>query len=146
MRVPPEIENVEDIPSDWEPPDLGTVAEIREVLSEQLPGITFDSDGRCYYDWPGFHMGIPLSANETEATSMVALFVHGGGDAPGAALAVAEAFGARAIETGNGDWLTAETADESFNAWRDYRDRVIGKSRPQTTLTAPEGSNETWHG
>lgn len=125
MRVPSEFENVEDIPGDWEPPSLGSAGEVREVLSRQLPGIVFDADGRGSYDGPGFHMGVPLPATEFETTQMVTLFVHGGGDAPGAALAVTEALGARAIETGSGGWLTAETAEESFNAWRIYRDRVV---------------------
>ncbi|THV42808.1 hypothetical protein [Glycomyces buryatensis] len=125
MRVPQDVEEVEDIPGGWEPPSLGMVGEVREVLVEQLPGIVFDNDGRGEYDGPGFRIGIPLPGNDSEEVEMVALFVHGGGDAAGAALAVTEALGARAIETGNGGWLTAETAAEAFNAWQTYRDRVV---------------------
>lgn len=125
MRAPAETEHVEDLPSDWEPPTLGTASEIREVLAEQLPGILFDADGRGVYEGPGFHIGIPLPANSSEAIQMAALSIHGGGAAPSAALAVTQALGARAIDTGSGDWLTAETAAESFNAWQAYRDRVV---------------------
>lgn len=142
FRAPEGIEHIEDLPSDWKPPALGTVAEVRAILALQLPGIAFDSDGRGNYDGPGFHIGVPLPDHEEDLVETVTLFIHGGPGAAGAALAVTEALEARAIETGSGDWLTAESAEGAFNSWRAYRDRVISGAEDlphRESVECPDG-------
>lgn len=42
-----------------------------------------------------------------------------------AALAVMDVLGARAIETGSGNFLDPESGRSSFEAWQAYRDGVL---------------------
>ncbi|MEU6804964.1 hypothetical protein [Streptomyces neyagawaensis] len=52
--------------------------------------------------------------------------LHGGGEgAVRAALAVMDVLGARAIETGSGNFLDPESGRSSFEAWQAYRDGVL---------------------
>ncbi|WP_026931759.1 hypothetical protein [Glycomyces tenuis] len=128
MRAPREFEEFNDLPDDWEPPSLGSVAEVREVLAGQLPGITFDALGWGQFEGPGFSMEASLYPNSSDEVGTVSLYIRGGGEAGAAALAVARAFEARALDSGSGEWLTSESADESFDSWQAYRDRVVRES------------------
>jgi hypothetical protein len=125
MRVPREIEEFNDLPNDWAPPRLGSVAEVREVLAEQLPGITFEATGWGVFEGPGFSMEVSLHPSRSDDVETVALYIRGGGEAGAAALAVARAFDARALDCGSCEWLTSESVDESFGTWQAYRDQVV---------------------
>jgi hypothetical protein len=125
MRVPDGFEEFAELPEDWEPPSLGSVAEVREVLAEQLPGIAFDAFDWGQFEGPGFSIEVSMYPRSPEDVGRVALYIRGGGEADAAALAVARALQARALDDGSGEWLTSESAEESFASWQAYRDRVI---------------------
>jgi hypothetical protein len=125
MRVPREIEEFNDLPNDWAPPRLGSVAEVREVLAEQLPGIDFDDSGWGVFDGPGFSMELSLSPKSSDDVATVSLYIRGGGGASAAALAVARALDARAFDCVSDEWLNSESVDESFGTWQAYRDQVV---------------------
>ncbi|WP_333774369.1 hypothetical protein [Streptomyces sp. IBSBF 3136] len=83
------------------------------------------------YDGPGFSIGTPVDEADDVPVTGVSLFIHGDGEAAAcAALAVADALKARAFDTGSGDFLTADSARSTLDAWRAYRDRVLDERRP----------------
>jgi hypothetical protein len=125
MKYPEEAQEIGDIPNDWVPPSLGTGAEVRRILTRTLAGITFSGDGWGCLEGRGFSLETPVSEADDEPVTGVTLFIRGGGAAAAAAVAVTEALGARAIETGSGGFLTADAAEAAFAAWRSYRDTVL---------------------
>jgi hypothetical protein len=128
MKFPPEITSIDEIPDDWDPPSLGTGSEVSAVLAGILPGIEYSEDGWGDYEGPGFSISTPIGDRDGDC-DCVALFVHGdSGGAAHAALAVADALNARAVDTGSGEFLTADSARPAFEAWRAYRDQVLGSS------------------
>jgi hypothetical protein len=125
-RFPPEAESPADIEAGWEPPVIGTGREVRAALTGVLPGITFGEDGWGEYEGPGFSLSTTATEADDTPVTGVGLIFHGGGEgAVRAALAVTDALGARAIETGSGGFLTDESGRSSFEAWQAYRDRVL---------------------
>ncbi|MFF4219333.1 hypothetical protein [Streptomyces nondiastaticus] len=131
MRFPPEAGAVDEIAGDWEPPSLGSGRDVRVVLAEVLPGIEFSPGGWGDYEGPGFSVSTPVNEADDVPVAGVSLFIHGGSEAAvHAALAVADALKARAFDTGSGDFLTADSAQSAFDAWRAYRDRALGQCGP----------------
>lgn len=131
MRFPPEVEAIDEIPEDWEPPSLGAGQEVRAVLAEVLPGIEYSQGGWGDYEGPGFSISTPVNEADDAPVAGVSLFVHGDSEAAArSALAVADALKARAFDTGSGDFLTAGCAQSAFDAWRAYRDRVLDQRGP----------------
>lgn len=131
MRFPAEARDLGEIGSDWDPPSLGTGRHVRAVLAEVVPGIAFSESGWGDYEGPGFSIGTPVDEADDAPVSCVSLIVHGNGEAAAqAALAVADALEARAVDTGSGDFLTAESARSALDSWRAYRDRVVGPTAP----------------
>jgi hypothetical protein len=131
MQFPPEAGAIDEIPDDWDPPSVGTGRDVRGVLSKVLPGIEFSPDGWGDYEGPGFSISTPVSEADDSPVTGVSLFIHGDSEAAApAALAVADALKARAFETGSGDFLTADSARSALDAWRAYRDRVLGERGP----------------
>ena len=125
MRVPLELEEFNPVQDEGKLSSLGSVAEVREALAGQLPGIDFDDFGWGVFEGPGFSMEVSLSPKSSDDVETVSLYIRGGGAAGAAALAVARALEARALDSGSCEWLTSESADESFGTWQAYRDQVV---------------------
>ncbi|MGH8878588.1 MAG: hypothetical protein ACRD0P_14795 [Stackebrandtia sp.] len=125
MRFPAEARDVTDIPDDWKPPSLGTGREVRAVLTRILPGIAMSDDGWGDYAGPGFFLSTHVDEADDAPVATVALFIRGdSSEAAHTAVAITNAFQARAYDTGSGGFLTADSAETGFDAWRDYRDQV----------------------
>jgi hypothetical protein len=128
MKFPQGITSIDEISGDWEPPSLGTGSAVSAVLTGLLPGIEFSEDGWGDYEGPGFSISTPVGDRDADC-DCVALFVDGdSGEAARAVLAVADALDARAVDTGSGEVLTAESAQPAFEAWRAERDQLLGSS------------------
>jgi hypothetical protein len=131
MQFPPEAGAIDEIPDDWDPPSLGTGRDVRGVLAKVLPGIEYSSNGWGDYEGPDFSISTPVNEADDSPVTGVSLFIHGDSEAAApAALADADALKARAFETGSGDFLTADSARPALDAWRAYRDRVLGERGP----------------
>ncbi len=122
---------MDEIPEDWDPPSLGVGRDVRAVLAEVLPGIEYSQGGWGDYEGPGFSISTPVDEADDAPVAGVSLFIRGDSEAAGhAALAVADALKSRAFDTGSGDFLTADSAQSAFGAWRTYRDRVLDQREP----------------
>ncbi|MER5697317.1 hypothetical protein ACWDBO_39200 [Streptomyces mirabilis] len=131
MRFPPDAVAVDEIADDWEPPSLGSGRDVRAVLAEVLPGIEYSESGWGDYEGLGFSISTPVNEADDAPVAGVSLFIHGDSEAAAhAALAVADALKARAFDTGSGEFLTADSTQSAFDAWRAYRDRVLDQRGP----------------
>ncbi|HMG43518.1 MAG TPA: hypothetical protein VK611_19465 [Acidimicrobiales bacterium] len=131
MRFPTDLSDARDIPSDWEPPRIGTNAEIRRTFLRLLPDLVVDHDGHARYEGPGFILNVDLSGPDDEVSEAVTLHFYGGGPgAAGVAVEITEALAARAISTGGGGFLERATAMDDWRWWQRYRDHALGASGP----------------
>jgi hypothetical protein len=72
----------------------------------------------------------PVNEADDAPVAGVSLFLHGDSEAAAhAALAVTDALKVRAVETGSGDFLTADSARSAMDTRRAYRDRVLGERK-----------------
>jgi hypothetical protein len=124
MRLPKGLKSSDEIPADWDPEDIGTVAAVRAAIEAVVPDITWDSTGWGRGTGNGFSVQISLSGDDDEVINGLTLGFRGGGDAAAVAMALAAKFSARAL--GSGTFLEPDTAAEALHEWQRYRDRVIG--------------------
>lgn len=131
MRFPGEVADVRDIPSDWEPPPIGTNAEVRRTILQAIPELQLEPDGHGRYEGPGFSLNVNLSGDDDEDCDGLTLRFYGSGPAAaGLAVEITEALGARAISTGGGGFLDRQTAEEAWTWWQSYRDHVVSSPPP----------------
>jgi len=124
MRFPKGLKSSDEIPADWNPEDIGTVAAVRAAIESAIPDITWDSTGWGRGTGNGFSVQISLTGDDDELINGFTLGFRGGGDASEVAMALAAKFSARAL--GSGTFLEPDTADEALHEWQRYRDQVIG--------------------
>ena len=122
MRFPKGLKSSDEIPAEWDPEDIGTVAAVRAAIESAIPDITWDSTGWGRGTGNGFSVQISLSGDDAELINGFTLGFRGGGDAAAVAMSLAAKFSARAL--GSGKFLEPDTADEALNEWQRYRDQV----------------------
>jgi hypothetical protein len=125
MRFPKGLQSSDEIPVDWNPEELGTVAAVRAAIEAALPDTTWDSTGWGRGTGNGFSVEVFLSGDDDDLINGFTLGFRGGGEAAQLAMALAEKFSARAL--GSGKFLTPDTAGEALREWHRYRDQTIGR-------------------
>jgi hypothetical protein len=129
-RFPSHCKDQDDIPQDWVPEDIGTVADVRAALYAAIPDITFDADGWGLGQGQGFTVDVaPLGADDEPINGFTLMF-RGGGDAPLLAMAIAERLGARAM--GSGEFLEPGTTGTALADWHRYRDQTLRRPSSDT--------------
>jgi hypothetical protein len=112
MRCPEGARVLDDIPEGWNQA-LGTGAEVRAVLTVQLPAVRFAVDGWADFDGVGFSLETCVDAPDDAAVRSLMLSVRGSAeDAQKTVLAVAAALEARPYAIGEG-FLDLEDPDDS---------------------------------
>jgi hypothetical protein len=125
MRFPQGLKNSDEIPADWDPEDIGTVAAVRVAIEVAIPDISWDSSGWGSGTGDGFSVQISLSGDDDELINGFTLGFRGGGDAAKVAMALAAKFSARAL--GSGTFLEPDNAAEALHQWQRYRDQVVDR-------------------
>jgi hypothetical protein len=125
MRFPKGLKSSDEIPADWDPKDIGTVAAVRAAIEATVPDMTWDSTGWGRGTGSGFSVQISLRGDDDELINGFTLGFRGGGEAAKVAMSLAEKFSARAL--GSGIFLEPDTAAEALHEWQRYRDQVIDR-------------------
>lgn len=125
LVLPAAMTNVSELPHGYDPPPLGSRAELRERITEAAPTATFSDPGWGNLRGPGY--AIEINLGDDEPVSVVALHVRGTDEAVGAVAALLDRLGLRAIDTGSatGALFSAADGGEHLAAWRAYRDQVL---------------------
>lgn len=101
------FDSVRDFPEGWSPPPLGPRESVIRRLRELLPTAVFPHAGEGSYHGEGFSLTFDLGP--WEPTPRVRLLIHqlptAQDDALDVLARVAEALGARALDTGLGDFM-----------------------------------------
>ena len=121
---PAEAKTVADTPSSFRPSPIGSRSQIIDIITSVIPTADFSDlswgliDGQ---DW-----SIEVNLGQEEDFRSFALHVRGGDAAVGAVAAILRRLNLRAIDSQTGEFFVAgESATESFQQWKRYRDRVI---------------------
>lgn len=124
MDLPRDAPAINEIPHDYEQQPLGTGDEVRAAVLEVVPETDFSDPTWGSIEDPAFHIAVSIS--DEEPVMCVALHVHGGEPAPAVVAAIVERLGGTAADPSSETGLfSAENAEQSFNAFRAYRDRVL---------------------
>lgn len=126
--LPDGVRFASEIPDDFKPRPLGPREGIIEKLRRAAPDFRF-TDATCgVIEFSGG--SIDVDVGDEDPCECVALFIRGGDEAVERVIAIVEALGGRALDTGNdGGIFDAASAHESMAAWRKYRDQVVGDPR-----------------
>jgi hypothetical protein len=133
--LPKDVQNVADIPDDYQPSPLGARAEVIARIQEVLPEVDFTDPSWGMLDQPGFSIEFNMGAEEICDGFM--LHVRGGGDAMATVALLLEHLQLRGIDCQTGDFFSIEAAQNSFEEWRAYRDRVIDRQSQSDESDSP---------
>jgi hypothetical protein len=123
MRMPSCVSRVRDIPDDYQPPSMGTRAEVIDRIRARVPSVDFADPAWGVLEGGAF--SIEFNVGKDPVTSLM-LHVRGGDEAIGVIHEVAKALGCDAIETGDGEVIDfgSPQAAGGFARWRAYRDQI----------------------
>jgi hypothetical protein len=117
---PAEFETLDDLPKDYEPRPLGSIAEIVASLSAGVPEI--DLSDPTWGFLRGDDWSIELSIGNSDPCQSIMLHVRGGDGAIGGIAAILKAIGFQAYDIQAGKaFKPGARSEASFAAWRDYR-------------------------
>lgn len=120
---PPGAVSIDDVPSDYRPPELGSREEVVERIRSVAPLVDASDPARLSIVGPD-HV-VEVSLTEERPTGLT-FFVRGGEAAVPLVQRVSSALGAVPFDISTGEFMTAGSGIESLATWRSYRDRVVG--------------------
>ena len=124
--LPRDVQDVADIPNDFQPSPLGPRDAVIARIHEVLPDVDFSDPTWGMFVRPGFSIEFNMGAQEICSGFM--LHVRGGSRAMEAIARLLQHLQLRGIDCQTGDFFSVEAAQGSFGQWQAYRDRVIGQS------------------
>ena len=116
-----------ELPQDFRP-RLFARDQLISTIKQAFPNVDFRDSSWGFIE--GIGWSIEVNIGSEEMTHGFMLHVRGGGDVIAAVLRIADATGLRALDCQTGDFVdksTAEAANASFRAWRNYRDQIVGR-------------------
>jgi hypothetical protein len=123
--LPQEAKSVTDIPSTFRPASLGSRPGLIDRIKEVFPTADFSDPSWGLIE--GENWSIELNIGREEECRGFTLHVRGGNPAAGAVAAILQHLNLRALDSQTGGFFTADTeAIQSFEEWREYRDKVLG--------------------
>jgi hypothetical protein len=124
--LPRDVQNVADIPDDYQPRPLGARDAVIARLHEVLPEVDFSDPTWGIFDGPGFSIEFNMGTEEICDNFM--LHVRGGGRVVETISKLLEHLRLRGVDCQTGDFFTIDAAQDSFRRWQAYRDHVMDKS------------------
>jgi hypothetical protein len=119
---------VDEIPNDFDPPTLGSGADVRQRLLDRLPELDLSDSAWGLLSGPTWSIEVNIGSEDPVGSIM--LHVRGGGDdvLPVIAL-IGEALGARVLDMSTGNFLTGRAGDaDGWHGFQQYRNGVLGPS------------------
>jgi hypothetical protein len=118
---PPPVERMR---SDWSGEILGSAQEVREKISLCLPGVDWSDPTWGHFAEQGY--SYEFNVGEKDPNDGFMIHVHGGGDAVGPLLRLAERWGWFLLDCSQGEWLHhCEDIKAGWQGFQAYRDSVL---------------------
>jgi len=124
LNLPPGIRSLDDIPKDFEPPLLGTRAEIIAKITAVYPQADFSDPSWGMLKLPECWIEFGLGA--TEQVASFAMHVRGGEHAPDIVAHILDALEVHAIDPNSktGIFADQDSLRESFARWGGFHAQV----------------------
>jgi hypothetical protein len=125
-KSPPSVEEFED--SDYE--TLGPAADVRQRLSELLPGVDWSDTTWGIYEGDGF--SIEFNVGDDDPIENMMLHVRGGGEAIAAIAKFARPLGWSALDCSTSEFLDLDNpSQDGWEGFQEFRDTVIKRARDE---------------
>lgn len=125
---PSEAKKAADIPRDFRPSPIKR-SEIISGIVDVFPAANFSNPDWGLIDDKDWSIEVNLG-REQECTSLM-LHVRGGDGAIAAVATIVQRLNLRALDCQTGEFFAADdSATESFQKWRDYRDKAVKPIEP----------------
>jgi len=126
MRLPDGVDCVADIPDDYIPVPVGPRAEVLAAVLDVAPFADFTAPTWGRIDTPAFSVEVNLSADDP--VQSFALHVRGGDTVIGFLADLLIRLDAQALDPQSDTGIfSPDTATQSLQKWRTYRDSVAGR-------------------
>jgi hypothetical protein len=114
------------MPADWHGEIIGSQAEIRQKISEVLPGVDWSDLKWGIFEGDGFSYEFNIGAEEPSQSFMV--HVRGGGSAIEPLLGLAQARGWYLLDCSQSEWLHhCDNPEAGWLGFQNFRDRVAAR-------------------
>lgn len=123
--LPQTARSVDDISPDFVPQPLGSRAELTKRIRSVVPSVDFSRPEWGVLEADTFSIEFNIGA--AEVCDSIMLHVRGSGSVTSTLVRLLSALNLRAIDCQTGDFFQPEESDASFQAWSEYRNRVIQK-------------------
>jgi hypothetical protein len=122
--VPDSAKSVSEIPDDFRPQPIGSVADVLNAIRACIPFADFSDPTWVRVDGPGLNMEINIETEEPLYS--FAFHVRGGDCSPGLIAEILERLHLRAFDPASDSGIfDPSSAAESLKRWQEYRDRVV---------------------
>lgn len=128
FQAPHQVAAVDELPGDFDPPPLGTLADISERLRASLPGLDLTEADWGRLAGPTWTIELGLGSEDPVATIM--LYVRGTGDDVLDTIAtITGAVGGRALDVSTGQFLTGDpTETAGWHGFQRHRDQIFDQT------------------
>lgn len=124
-----EIDQVADIPDDFQPQSMGDPESVRKKITESFP--TTDWSDPTYGDFTNAGMSIEIAIGDSADIDGVMMMVRGGGDPIPPIVDLCRRTGWKAIA--DGEFIDIDAPITSgWEEWQAFRDRLINSPSPPT--------------
>jgi hypothetical protein len=124
--IPSDAKSVEDIPDDFSPKPIGSPADVLEAVRSVAPFADFSDPTWVQIDAPGINIEVSIRSEEPLAS--FAFHVRGGDCSAGVVSDILSRLRLRAFDPASDSGIfDPQSASESFQKWKEYRDRVVQK-------------------
>ena len=114
------------LPKDWAPKSMGDAAEVRAAIATSAPDVDWTDPAWGVFAGDEFSVEFNLAA--TGPVDSFALHIRGGGDPLRLIADLCRPNGWAAVDFSTGDLIDlTNPSPESWLAWQQYRDRILGK-------------------
>lgn len=121
--MPKDAKSVDDISDDFQPEPLGPRKELIERILKILPDVDFEDPSWGILRREG--VSIEFNMGREEICDGFMLHVRSGGDTVNLIHYLLESLKLKAFDCSEGDFFRIDTAGESYQNWKKFRDRVI---------------------
>lgn len=124
LRLPEGVTSIDKIPDDFAAP-LGPREEVLAAIAKATPTADLTDPSWGVLEESG-EWSIELNIGSREPVNSVMLHVRGGGDVDVAIFTLANALECGVLDCSDGELLTPESTGDGWQAFQEYRDRVLG--------------------
>jgi hypothetical protein len=129
--LPAGIQSIDEIPDDFRPAPLGARNDLIARILHILPDTDFSDPTWGMLHRPDF--SIEFNMGSLDVCEGFMLHIRGGGDVVATITRLLEHLELRGLDCSSGEFFSPQAAEDSFDEWQSYRDRVI----------SADGANDT---